>query len=49
MSGNEWNTYKNSINNYRLYRVYDVNLTPEYKEIDLSKVNIVPHDYTISY
>ncbi len=49
MSGNEWNTYMNSINNYRLYRVYDVNLTPEYEEIDLSKVNIVPHDYIISY
>lgn len=49
MSGNEWNTYKNNINNYRLYRVYDVNLTPEYEEIDLSKVNIISHDYTIFY
>ena len=49
MSGNEWNTYKNSIHNYRLYRVYDINLTPEYEEIDLSKVNNVPHDYAISY
>lgn len=49
ISTNEFNTFQNNMEKYKLYRVYDVEGTPSIEIIDLKSAVRTPNGYSITY
>ena len=49
ISSNEYNTYQNNKLKYKLYRVYEVENSPNYDKLDLENIDKEPDGYVCKY
>ena len=49
ISNNEYSKYISNRRKYKIYRVYDIDGSPEFEEIDLEMTNKEPNGFIVSY